>query len=297
MKWLAIINPSSGGGKSSSQMDRILRGLKKVNPTTMITKYPGDAERLARDACDYDGLAVVGGDGTVWEVLNGMNCERQRLAIIPAGTGNALARDLGLNSIVAAIAAIEEKNLARVDLMSVAFQKSNGLKRERLSASTLALGYPAAVAKTANRHLKGLGKFCYPTAATAEALFQTPFQIQLAYDGGGSELKSLTGVILNNTRHLGNFLAFPQGSLEDNAFDVMELNARFWGQNLHNLSVMSKTFVYLPSLSRSARSLILDLRTPQDLLIDGEIDSAVTHARIQISRQQLTCYQKERATR
>jgi diacylglycerol kinase (ATP) len=263
----------------------------------MTTKYPGHAEQLARDACDYDGLAVVGGDGTILEVLNGMDCERQRLAIIPAGTGNSLARDLGLNSVVAAIDAIEEKNLARIDLMSVAFQKTNGLTRERLSASTLALGYPTTVAKTANSYLKGLGKFCYPTAATAKALFQTPFQIQLAYDDGVSELRSLTGLILNNTRHVGNFLAFPQGSVRDNAFDVMELNAGFWRQNLHNLAVLSKTYFYLPSLSRSARSLLLRLKTPQDLLIDGELYLGVSRARIRVSQKQLTCYQKEGAVR
>lgn len=295
MKWLAIVNPSCGGGRSHSQVSQILRRLRKLNPKATTTKYPGHAEELAGEAYDYDGLAVVGGDGTVLEVLNGMDCERQRLAIIPAGTGNSLARDLGLNSIITGVDAVDEENRVRVDLMSVAFQNGDGLTRQRLSASTLALGYPAAAAKTANGHLKGLGRFCYPAAAAVETLFQKHFRVQLAYNCGGPESKSLTGLILNNTRHVGNFLAFPKASLQDDSFDVMELNADFWRQNFHNLSVLSKRYFYLLSLPKSAQSLLFHLETPQDLVIDGEIYPDITHAKIQVSPTKLTCYQKGRA--
>ncbi len=290
MKWLAIVNPSCGGGRSYSHISRILRRLEKLNPETVTTNYPGHAEQLAGAASDYDGLAVVGGDGTVLEVLNGMDCERQRLAIIPAGTGNSLARDLGLDSVAAAIDAIAEEWLVQVDLMSVGFQNGDGSMRQRLSASTLGLGYPATVAKTANQRLKGLGKFCFPAAAAVETLFQKRFRVRLAYNGGAPESKSLTGLILNNTRHVGNFLAFPQASLRDDCFDVMELDSDFLRQNLHNLSVLSKRYFYLPNLPKSARSLLLRLETPQDLVIDGEIHPAVSHAEIQISPTKLTCY-------
>ena len=292
MKWLAIVNPSCGGGRSYSHISRILRRLKKLNPETVTTNYPGHAERLAREASDYDGLAVVGGDGTVLEVLNGMDQARQRLAIIPAGTGNSLARDLGLDSVAAAIDAIVEEWLVQVDLMSVGFQNGDGLTRQRLSASTLGLGYPAAAAKTANRHLKGLGKFCYPVAAAVETLFQKRIRVRLAYNGGAPESKSLTGLILNNTRHVGNFLAFPQASLRDGCFDVMELDSDFWRQNLHNLSVLSKRYFYLQNLPKSVNFLRLQMETPQDLVIDGEIYPAVTHVEIQISPTKLTCYRK-----
>ena len=295
MKWLAIVNPSCGGGKSYSRISRILRHLEKLNPATVTTKYPGHAEQLAGAASDYDGLAVVGGDGTVLEALNGMDRARQRLALIPAGTGNSLARDLGLNSVAAAIDAIFQEWLVQIDLMSVKFQNGDGSIRQRLSDSTLALGYPAAAAKTTNQRLKGLGKFCYPAAAAVETLFQKRFRVRLAYNGGVPESKSLTGLILNNTRHVGNFLAFPRASLQDDAFDVMELNADFWRQNFHNLSVLSKRYFYLSSLPKSAKSLCLNLETPQDLVIDGEIYPAVTHAEVQIFPTKLTCYQKEEA--
>ena len=292
MKWLAIVNPSCGGGKSNSHIGQILRRLSKLNPEAVTTEYPGHAEQLAAKAFGYDGLAVVGGDGTVLEALNGMDCERQRLAVIPAGTGNSLARDLGLTGIADAIAAIDEESLARVDLMSVAFRNGDGLTRRRLSASTLALGYPAVVAKTANGYLKPLGKFCYPAAAVVETLFQKQFRVQLAYDGAAPESRSLTGLILNNTRHVGNFLAFPKASLQDGCFDVMELDGNFWRQNFHNLSVLSKRYFYLSNLPRGAKSLQLQLETPQDLMTDGEILPAVTGAQIEVSPTKLTCYRK-----
>jgi len=294
MKWLAIVNPFSGGGRSSSHISQILRGLRRLHPEFVATKGPGHAEQLARGASDYDGLAVMGGDGTVLEVLNGMDCQRQRLAIIPAGTGNSLARDLGLLSITDGVDAIEEEQLVHIDLMSVTFQNKDGM-RERLSASTFALGYPAAATKTANGHLKGLGKFCYPAAAAVEALFQKKFQARLAYDRGVPESKSLTGLILSNTRYVGNFLAFPKASLQDGSFDVVELNADFWRQNFHNLAVLAKRYSYLPTLPKSAASLLLRLESPQDLMIDGEIYPGIVYAEIRVSPKKLTCYQKGRS--
>lgn len=295
MKWLAIINPSSGGGRSSFHISQLLRGLRRFDTEFLETERPGHAEQIARDSSNYDVLAVMGGDGTLLEVLNGMNCQRQRLAIIPAGTGNSLARDLGLFSIRDGVAAIEEGELIRIDLMSATFQKSDGLMCERLSASTISLGYPAAATKTANRRLKGLGKFCYPAAAVIETLFQKQFPARLAYDRGVPEAKSLTGLILSNTRYVGNFLAFPKASLQDGSFDVMELNADFWRQTFHNLAVLAKRYSYLPTLPKNAASLLFRLETPQELMIDGEIYPDIVHAEVRVSPKQLTCYRKGRA--
>lgn len=292
MKWLAIVNPFSGGKKRESELRRVLSSLEKLTSKYMITKYQGHAEELAREASDFDGLAVVGGDGTLHEVLQGMNCYEQLLAVIPAGTGNSLARDLGLNSMMAGIQSVESRNLVRIDLMRVSFQDKNGLRREYVSASTIAIGYPTTVLKAANQRLKSLRKSCYPVAAAFKTLFQKHFHVQLRYNHSHLESKSLTGLLINNTRHVANFLAFPNASFEDGFMDVMELNAGCLKQTIHNLSVLSQRYFYMPAPVRGAASLLVEMAVPQDLVIDGEIYPEVTNLQIHMLPHKLRCYRR-----
>ncbi|MFQ5543417.1 MAG: diacylglycerol/lipid kinase family protein [Nitrospiria bacterium] len=291
MGWLGIVNPHAGWGKKGVPLTKTLSSLKKITPHYIITDYSGHAEQLARDASDCDGFAVAGGDGTIFEVLNGMDCERQGLAIIPAGTGNSLARDFELTGAKREIDAIHEENMIAVDLIRVTFKDKDGVDRTRISASTIALGYPAMVGDRANRHYKFLGKLCYPVAATAGTLFQKRFSARLSYCSLPPESKLLSGLIINNTRHVANFLAFPNASINDGSFDVMEMRAGFFRQNLHNLSVLSKKHFYSPAILKREDSLIVNMERPQDLVIDGEIYSDIIGIQVQTLPRLLRYYQ------
>src|SRR5436190_1165455 len=124
--WLAIINPRSNGGRTRALLPSILDRLQRVAEKTVITEYPGHAAELALNASAYGGLAVVGGDGTVFEILQGLNRAGQRIAVIPAGRGNSLARDLGLPHTLASIDTVRSRHSVTVDLMAVAFKASGG---------------------------------------------------------------------------------------------------------------------------------------------------------------------------
>jgi YegS/Rv2252/BmrU family lipid kinase len=99
-----IYNPTAG--RLRRNPERILQatteGLAKVNmrPRLAPTSGPGDATRIAREAVSAgaDLILALGGDGTVNEVLNGMVYSRTVLGILPAGTANVLATELGLGS-------------------------------------------------------------------------------------------------------------------------------------------------------------------------------------------------------
>jgi len=294
MKWLGIVNPYSGWGKNGEPLSKTLSSLKKIIPAYVMTDHCGHAEQLARAASDYDGFAVVGGDGTIFEVLNGMDCNRQGLAIIPAGTGNSLARDLGLKNAEAGMDAIQKSNEITMDLMRVTFTDKNGRDRTRISASTVALGYPATVANEGNKNYKVFGGFCYPISATAVTFSQNRFTVGLDYSGRSEESKLLTGLVVNNTRHLANFLAFPRASIEDGFFDVMEMCAGALKQNLHNLSILTKTYLYAPVDLKREKSLVVNMKMPRDLMIDGEIYPEITRVQVKVLARQLRCYQVRR---
>lgn len=105
---LVIVNPIAGNGRAHNLAPRVEAWLAERGRTArlMETRERGHAERLAAAAGDlgHDRIVIVGGDGTIQEVVNGMLADGQRSAdqrpsigLVPAGTGNDLVRDLGLS--------------------------------------------------------------------------------------------------------------------------------------------------------------------------------------------------------
>jgi len=100
VKSYIIFNPIAG---SVSNRDAILLQLSRLKPVKLrLTRKAGDAEKWARAALriESDLVVVVGGDGTLNEVVNGLanRARRVRIGIVPMGTGNDFARTLGLPS-------------------------------------------------------------------------------------------------------------------------------------------------------------------------------------------------------
>lgn len=98
MKAAFIVNPLAGRGKAGKIWKELEPSLKIDCPYQVYyTEKAGDAVRLACRAQE-EGAAVlvsVGGDGTVHEIVNGMNLKEGTLGLIPAGTGNDFCRSLG----------------------------------------------------------------------------------------------------------------------------------------------------------------------------------------------------------
>jgi diacylglycerol kinase (ATP) len=287
--WLAIVNPYSGGSGAYSRHPHLVENLRRVAEKTVFTEYPGHAAELARGAAAYGGLAVVGGDGTLFEILKGLDRKSQRIAIIPAGRGNSLARDLGLLRPLPNLDVINSSDPLYIDLLEVTFKDIHGLERQNLSASTIAVGYPVAVAKAASR-FHGLGEFCY--AAAAVSVRPVSLIVEISCEHGRARKKHLKGIIANNTRYVANFLAFPNASCCDGYFDLMELNAGYLGQNVHNLSALTGMNFCGPFDLIRARRTRLQLQEPQELMIDGEFYPHVMSIDIRILPGALACNQR-----
>jgi YegS/Rv2252/BmrU family lipid kinase len=92
-----IANPVSGRGKGLRLAREVVERLRArgADPELVETKSAGDAKRLAAEADGAAAVAGVGGDGTVNEVLNGIR-DGAAVGMIPSGTANVLAKELGL---------------------------------------------------------------------------------------------------------------------------------------------------------------------------------------------------------
>ena len=290
--WLAIVNPFSGGSGTSRRLPHLLENLHRVAEETVFTEYPGHATELAKRATGYDGLAVVGGDGTVFEILKGLDRGNTRVAIFPAGRGNSLARDLGLLHSLSELDVIHFNDPLYIDLMEVTFEDMYGHKHQSLSASTVAVGYPAAVAKAA-RGFDDFGQFCY--AAAAILTRPVSCMVEMPLECGRFRKKRVKGIIANNTRHVANFLAFPGASCFDGYFEVLELYAGYLGQIAHNLSALTGTDFYCPFDLVRRRRTRFHVQQPQELMIDGEFHPNVVSVDIRIVPRALACNRRRAA--
>lgn len=266
MRWLAIANPAAGRAREADRLLQQLRALRAVDADVVHTERSGDATHIARASTGYDGVIAIGGDGTISEVLQGLDLERQSLAVLPAGHGNCLARDLRVERPELALVALERGERKPLDLMTVRVTFADGSTEQRLCASTLAIGYVTDVVEFGRQRLPGLGRAAYAAAATVVV----PVEFEARLSRSDAPLR-LTGIVINNTAHLANFRGFPDASVHDGVLDVMELGSRWPRQMLHNLAVLAGSRAFGPRRLRQGTSEQLALAEPRTLMADGEL--------------------------
>ena len=289
MKWLTILNPASSGRRTEKRIEYIRDNLNGISDKMIVTTHGGHAKEIAREAQEYDGIAVAGGDGTIFEVINGMDVTRQVIGILPVGTANCLAREFKMNTLKDGLRAIKGKHTEKIDMLHLKFTDSKDNQRQLFATITLGMGYPTNAAEFANQKLKFMGKFCYPAAATLIAFKNVSKSYSISLNGNQPEKKVLNGLIVNNSRFAGNFILFPNANIQDGQFEVMETNAKFLSQTLHNLSVFSGTYFYSPANQFSSNLMKVIPDEPQNLMVDGEIFENITDLSIEMLPRSLTC--------
>ncbi len=133
-----IVNPAAGGGRRVRQLDEARRIFRECGIETelQMTTAPGEATGLAKRAAqDSRQLVIVcGGDGTVNEVVNGLACTNVPMAVLPAGTANVLAKELGLPwNLPRAAKRVADAPYRRIALGLAIPEKSSGEPRYFLS--------------------------------------------------------------------------------------------------------------------------------------------------------------------
>jgi diacylglycerol kinase family enzyme len=287
--WLAVVNPSAGRRRSPRWRRAIADQIaRELGAEVVFTERRGHAEALSAEARVFAGVAVLGGDGTTAEVVNGMDLDRQVLLLLAGGTGNSLARDLHLTSLKAAFAAAHGGRRRTLDLLRVTFCIQKEI-HTRLAISTTSVGYAAEVVGLTRHFYKSLGPLCYPVAATLQAARQRSFPLSVSVDGGPAREQRLSNVMVNNTCHAANFRAFRRADLSDGQMDVLLARAGCASQLLHNLAVLSRTYLYATAAEFGARQLSLKLPTPKRLMIDGELWEGVTGVQFEVLAGKLKC--------
>ena len=135
-----IVNPTAGGGRAMRKLEEARRIFRDNGIETELhnTTAAGEATAMARRAVDESRQLVIvcGGDGTVNEVVNGLACTQVPLAVLPAGTANVLAKELGLPwNLPRAAERIARAPYRRIALGLAIPEKSSGEPRYFLSVA------------------------------------------------------------------------------------------------------------------------------------------------------------------
>jgi diacylglycerol kinase family enzyme len=117
-----IINPAAGNGSVNSIQQRLRERLNELGIGGEFAKTTGqgDATKMTKAAIEkgYNTVIVVGGDGTVNEVINGVSQEQVAVGIIPMGSSNTLAKHFGILNWQQACTVLAARRISTYNLMA-----------------------------------------------------------------------------------------------------------------------------------------------------------------------------------
>jgi len=214
---LVIYNPAAGQWRKR-RLQTTLAALKGLGCTVHLfaTQKAGDAQTRAATltADDCDVVVAAGGDGTINEVANGLaNAPGPvpPLAIIPLGTANVLAQEIGLRGNPRAVA----RAIAGRARMTVHLGEANG----RYFVMMAGVGFDAHVVANVDLALKRrTGKIAYVVETLVQGLRYGFPRCRVTVDGQAHDACSV--VVCNGKHYGGHFVAAPKASLAEPAFEV-----------------------------------------------------------------------------
>jgi YegS/Rv2252/BmrU family lipid kinase len=241
------------------------------------TQRQGDATRIAREAY-RKGLRHfigVGGDGTGYEIVNGLfpealeGSERPSLGFLPLGTGNSFLRDFTTEGDAYSRRAIREGKLRACDVVRLRCKEG-----DVYYINILSLGFVADVCTVTNRRFKRFGEAGYGMGVAVKLVELPSRPIPHALDGGPLDTRELAFIVISNSRYTGGKMLISPGAEIANGLAEVTV-----AEKLDRISFV-KTFPKIfdgshlghPALtSGRARKIEFKVDRIEDAMIDGEV--------------------------
>ena len=223
MRISIVVNPVSGTNSARKRAKRVVKALEEhFCIKALYTKYAGHGIELTQQliAKGTDVLIAVGGDGTVNEISSALTGSRTALFIVPTGSGNGLARDLGMYglSIKQIIERIEQNNVHLID---------SGMADKKAFFCTCGTGFDAYIG-----HLfaqtKVRGFLTYIKLSLHAFKNYTPLTYQLKTDQGEYTRQAFVINIANNKQFGNNAYIAPMANMQDGLFTVTIIKPFKW---------------------------------------------------------------------
>jgi diacylglycerol kinase (ATP) len=277
--YLAIVNPAAGGGRSSKLLPPALERLRAAGIDVELapTSAPGQASEIVRSAYGRGvrNFIAVGGDGTSYEVVNGLypealDGERPTLAFLPLGTGNSFLRDFSDRGVEHAIDSILAGRSRPCDVMRMRHRAGT-----IYYVNLLSMGFTADVATLRARRFSSWGELGYLTSIflTLARFNRRPFPVRTGEQDAFDDRRCLF-VTFNNSKFTGGTMMIaPKAKIDDGLVEYVR-----WGPIgrlglIRNLPTLyDGTHIEHPLAERKAAAKIeFKLEAPVDVMVDGEV--------------------------
>ena len=264
-----IVNPTAGSGRGARLVPWLREQLADGDAELHVTDDPAQPEALAAAAAERGcgRVIAVGGDGTVQAVVNGLlDVGRDvEMSVMPIGSGNDLARSLGLPTDPAgAWAVATDPSTRRIDVA----RARNGEGRERWFASAGGIGFDAQVAAAmASRRGWQAGRAGYLLTTLSELRRFTNQRVRLMIDGETLERRVLFVAIANGAYYGGGMRIAPDAQVDDGLLDMCVVG------NISRLTAIRE----MPNLYRGThvRNRAVSMHVARTLTVEGDAETRV----------------------
>jgi len=277
--YLAIVNPAAGGGKTRKLLGPALERLRAggIEIDTAETNAAGQATAIAREAYHRGirNFIAVGGDGTSYEVVNGLFPEATAdgpptLGFLPLGTGNSFLRDFSDRGVEHAIESLLADRIHACDVLRMRHRSGT-----IYYINLLSMGFSADVATLRARRFSDWGELGYFTSIflTLARFNRRPFRVRVEGQDVFDDRRCLF-VTFNNSKFTGGTMMIaPKAEVNDGLVEYVR-----WGpigrlgliRNLPGL--YDGTHIEHPLAERKAVPKVeFKLNAPVDVMVDGEV--------------------------
>jgi diacylglycerol kinase (ATP) len=277
--YLAIVNPAAGGGRSRRLLGPALERLRAggIDVKVAETRAANDATKIVLDAYQRGvrSFIAVGGDGTSFEVVNGLypqalSGDRPKLAFLPLGTGNSFLRDFSDAGVDHAIESLLAHRTRTCDVMRL---------RHRTGVihyiNLLSMGFSADVAALRARRFSAWGEPGYITSIflTLARFNRRPFPVRVEAETKFDDRRCLFLTFNNSKFTGGTMMIAPRAEINDGLIEYVR-----WGpigrlgliRNLRGLYDGTHIQHHLAEC-KSVRRVEFKLDAPVDVMVDGEV--------------------------
>jgi len=277
--YLAIVNPAAGGGRSRKMLGPALERLRAggVEVEVVETQGVGDATRIAREAYGRGRrrFIAVGGDGTSYEVVNGLFPEASAgepptLGFLPLGTGNSFLRDFSDRGVEHAIESLIAGRSQACDVLRL--RHRGGVIHY---INLLSVGFPADVATLRARRFSRQGELGYVISIFLglARLRRRPFPVRADGEKEFDRRRCLFLTFNNSKFTGGTMMIAPKAEVNSGLIEYVRWGAIGRLGLIGNLpGLYDGTHIEHPRAERKAvRRVEFDLKEPVDVMVDGEV--------------------------
>jgi YegS/Rv2252/BmrU family lipid kinase len=278
-KFLAIVNPAAGGGRCGQLVPAALQSVRDIGIDVEVaqTRTAGEATVIAREAYAKGtrNFLAAGGDGTSYEIINGLfpeaqSSDRPTLGFLPLGTGNSFLRDFTTRGVDHTLEVLKTGAHRACDVIRL--QHAHG---QLFFMNLFSLGFPADVGELTNRRFKRWGELGYILGVFTElaGLQHHAFPYQIDQSGEWDRRPCLF-LSFNTSKFTGGkMMIAPRADAGDGLIECVR-----WSPvgRLRLLTLFPQLFtgehINHPLASRStARTVDFDIPQSVSCMIDGEI--------------------------